>query len=435
MNSIHRTADRTSLVVLLLILCCALPLGRLLSQDRLTLDEAYADLAENYPLLQTAGLNDRILQPELDILALERKPQLYLNGQATLQSETTNFGDDTESLPIAIDLPLYNVKAYGEATYTLYDGGRLEARKNITRAEGRLANQELEVERFALRGRVNQLFLGVLLNREREVVYATTLTDIRARKETLTQAVELGAALESELLQLEVREVQILADRDDVRGNIARLVANLGTLTGRNLEPDVELVLPDLPEPTAVPAIERPEYRLFDLQRDAILANEQLIEVSDKPVVGAFLQAGLGLPNPVNLFDNGVGPYALGGVNFSWKLKDGGKKDLQKQQLRVRVEQLEAQRETLTFNLESGEEAYLADVERLRGQIARDGEIVELQSRILVQLGAQLDNGVITANDYLEQSNAELRARQQLRLRQTELRQIQLNFLNDRGAF
>ena len=433
MNTLHRNARRcTRLILLLIVLLGALSVR--LAAQQLSLTEAHRLLADNYPNLQTGELNDRLLELDLDLLDLERRPQLSLNGQATLQSETTNFGD-AENLPISIDLPLYNVKTYGELNYTLYDGGRLTARKNVALAEGKLANQELAVEAFGLRERINQLFLRILLSRERLRLFETTLADIRARKATLGQAVALGAALESELLQLEVREVEILADRDDLNGTIRRLIANLSTLTGRALTEDVELTLPDLPELTAVPELNRPEFELFDLRRSAILANEELIEVSDKPRVSAFLQAGLGLPNPVNLFDNGIAPYAIGGVNFRWNFKDWGRKELQKQQLRLRVEQLEAQRETLAFNLESGNEAYLADVARLREQLARDREIVDLQARILTQLGAQLDNGVITADDYLAQSNAELRARQQLSLRQTELQQLQLNFLNERGAF
>jgi hypothetical protein len=65
--------------------------------------------------------------------------------------------------------------------------------------------------------------------------------------------------------------------------------------------------------------------------------------------------------------------------------------------------------------------------------VIRDQEIAGLQATVLEQMAAQLDNGVITANDYLAQANAELRARQQLKIHQTELLQLQLTFLNDRG--
>ncbi|MEM9261759.1 MAG: hypothetical protein AAGA62_19110, partial [Bacteroidota bacterium] len=124
-----------------------------------------------------------------------------------------------------------------------------------------------------------------------------------------------------------------------------------------------------------------------------------------------------------------------GGVNFQWKFKDWGKATRQKQLLQLRAAQLQNQEATFRFNLDSGKEAYLADVDRLEQQLVRDNQVVALQAEILTQLSAQLDNGVITATDYLSQANVELQARQQLKIHETELRQIQLNFLNERGGF
>jgi outer membrane protein TolC len=420
--------------IMMLAILFLSPLSVKLAAQPLLLTEAYDLLEANYPTLQNAGLNDRILATELDILDLERKPSLYLKGSATLQSETTGF-PSTEMLPISIDLPLYKFRTYGEVNHTLYDGGRLEARKKLKTAEGQLPNQQLELERFSLRKRINQLFLGVLLGRERVTIFETTLADITARKEAIAAAVELGAVLESELLQLRVREVEIKAQRDDVSGNILRLLANLGTLTGREISPDTELILPSLPSLDAIPDLNRPEFKLLDLQRDVLIANNDLIDASNKPVVVAFAQAGLGLPNPLNLFDSGIAPYAIGGVNFQWKFKDWGKSDKQRKLLEIKALQLTNNRETLSFNLNAGNDAYLADVARVQQQILRDEEIAGLQAEILVQMAAQLDNGVITASNYIIQANAELRARRQLNVHRAELSQLQLNFLNERGAF
>jgi outer membrane protein TolC len=230
-----------------------------------------------------------------------------------------------------------------------------------------------------------------------------------------------------------VREVEILAELDNLQGQIERSVAHLSTLTGRTFSPNVELLLPELPTPKEVPELSRPEFELFALQRQAVLANADFIEADTKPVISAFVQAGIGAPNPLNLFDNNIAPYAIGGVNFQWKFKDWGRSDLRKQRLEVQTSKLQRQEATLRFNLDAGVAAYLADVDRLQGQVIRDQEIAGLQATVLEQMAAQLDNGVITANDYLAQANAELRARQQLKIHQTELLQLQLTFLNDRG--
>lgn len=435
MSSLQERARNSTLLILALTLLFSLVLSTCVRAQNLSLAEAYTLLEAHYPKLRNAGLNDKILRTELDILALERKPTVSLYGSATLQSETTNFGDAAENLPVEIDIPLYNLRSYGEINYSVYDGGRLAARKRLTAAEGALDNQQLEIERFGLRQRINQLFLGVLLTRERVALYETTLDDIAERKSVTAASVELGAALESELLQLSVREVEIEADRDDLIGTIARLLANLGTLIGRHLPPDVALVLPNLPDLRTVSEVDRPELEMYQLRRQAVLANEAVVTAETKPVVSAFAQAGVGLPNPLNVFDSNLAPYAIGGFNFRWRISDWGRSDHQRQQLQLRAAQIQNERATFLFNLNAGNEAYLADVDRLERQVEQDRRIAELQAEILDQLAAQLDNGVITATDYLTQANAELRARQALRVDRARLTELQLNFLNERGSF
>lgn len=433
MKTIHRSERLGSLFFLSFPLLISLMFAAPLGSQTLSLNDAYQMLEANYPNLRNRGLNDQILRVELDILNLERKPTLNLLGSATLQSETIGF-DGGENSPINIDIPLYNARAYGEVNYTIHDGGRLDARKAIKAAEGKLSNQQLEVEKFSLRRRINQLFLGILLNRERINLFETTLADIAARKSTVTAAVELGAALESQILQLSVREVEIEAQRDDVKGTIDRLVANLATLTGKELSTEVDLSLPNLPAPRTISTIDRPELELFQLQRASIMANETMIEANTKPVISAFGQVGVGVPNPLNVFDSGISPYAYGGVNFRWKFKDWGKSEKQRELLQLRTAQLDNQQETFLFNLNARNEAYLIDINRLNRQIEQGRKIAGLQAEILTQLAAQLDNGVITATDYLTQANAELRARQALQVDETRLIELQLNFLNERGS-
>ena len=434
MITLHHPVRPSSLYLLLLTTLLSLFFASHLSSQTLSLNVAYQMLEDNYPTLRNAGLNDQILRTELEVLGLERKPSLYLAGAATLQSDATSF-DGGENFPINIDVPLYNARAYGEVNYTISDGGRLDARKAIKAAEGKLGNQQLEVEKFGLRRQINQLFLGILLNRKRINLYETTLADIAERKATVAAAVDLGAALESQILQLSVREVEIEAQRDDVAGIIAKLVANLASLTGQELSVDVNLELPPLPAAQSITEIDRPELELFQLQRAAINANEIMIEADTKPLISAFGQAGVGVPNPVNIFDTGISPYAYGGVNFKWKFKDWGRSGKQRELLQLRAAQLDNQQETFLFNLNTRNEAYLADIKRLNRQIEQGRRIAGLQAEILTQLAAQLDNGVITATDYLTQVNAELLARQTLQVDETRLIELQLNFLNERGGF
>ncbi len=65
--------------------------------------------------------------------------------------------------------------------------------------------------------------------------------------------------------------------------------------------------------------------------------------------------------------------------------------------------------------------------------IQKDDEIIELRRKVKEASNAQLENGVITANDYLREVNAEDQARQTRILHQTQLLQAKINYLTIQG--
>ncbi|MBI5914152.1 MAG: hypothetical protein HY842_02150, partial [Bacteroidetes bacterium] len=75
--------------------------------------------------------------------------------------------------------------------------------------------------------------------------------------------------------------------------------------------------------------------------------------------------------------------------------------------------------------LENLDGKFQEDISKIKNQIASDEEIAKLQAEILKQLSSQLENGVITATDYLLQSNAELQARLAAQTRRVQLAQVE----------
>ena len=135
----------------------------------------------------------------------------------------------------------------------------------------------------------------------------------------------------------------------------------------------------------------------------------------------------------VNILDNQLAPFGIIGVQFQWQITDWKKVKLEKELLSLQSQQLSHAEATLDFNLKSQEAAYRTTVRRLQKQLANDETIAALQTTILQQLAAQLDEGVITASEYLNQVNVELAARQRISIHQTELLKAQIEFLNERG--
>ena len=401
----------------------------------LSLTEAYDLLEERYPLLRNGDLLQQIGQNQHAQIDAESKPVISLKADGRLQSETINLESDNPMMPLSISRPLVSAQTYLDASYLLLDGGLKEARQNLVAAQTKTELQQQEVDRFQLRERVNQLFLTISALREQEILFDLSLKDLAARKEQVQAGVEYGVLLPTELTQLLVKEQELLAQQDNLNYQITGAIQSMEQLLDVQLSPSVDLTYPALGATDLLPAIQRPEQQLFQLKQEAVLAQVQLAESERKPKLQLFAQAGIGYPNPLNLLDGNVAPYGLVGAGFSWKLLDWDKTRLQKETFQLQATQLQNARETFEFNLSQGEAQYRAEVDRINAQIIRDEKIATLQAEILEQMAVQLDEGVITSADYVNQLNAELRSRQNKAVHQVQLLQTQLNFWNNRGGY
>ncbi len=405
------------------------------SLEQLSLSSAYEYLEGRYPALQNEDLWRRILAEQSAKIQAESKPSLYWKTDARLQSESIQLEQpEGSTFPLEINQPLVTAQTYLEGNYLLLDGGLEDARQTALAAETAVQLQQVEVDRFQLQERVNQLFLRFSSLRSQAALFEFSLTDITSRIEQAQAAVDNGVLLPSELSKLQVREKELLAQQSSIEYQIEGTRKSLEDLLGVALNPEVELVYPTLPDALALPTIDRPEHELFRRQQTAILAQEALIDVDKRPKLNLFAQAGVGYPNPLNLLDSDPAPYALVGAGLSWKLLDWKKSEREKEILTLQALQVQNQQATFDFNLQQQEANYRAEIQRLRAQMQSDQEIIELRAIILEQSAAQLEEGVITTAEYLSQSTAELSARQQLNIHEIQLLQLQLNFWNTRGG-
>lgn len=89
---------------------------------------------------------------------------------------------------------------------------------------------------------------------------------------------------------------------------------------------------------------------------------------------------------------------------------------------------IEVQKETFLLNTNSQLKQQKADIDKLRQLLDSDIQIVELRRTVTDAAKAQLENGVITANDYLKEINAEDQARQSKITHEVQLLQAQINY-------
>jgi len=105
----------------------------------------------------------------------------------------------------------------------------------------------------------------------------------------------------------------------------------------------------------------------------------------------------------------------------------------QRQILDISRHSLDIEKETFLFNTHLTQTQQSADIAKYAELMSKDDAIISLRESVKNAANAQLENGVLSAHDYLTQVNAEDQARQNLILHQVQLLQAQYSYQNTIG--
>lgn len=393
---------KTKLLLLLLIATGAL------QAQSLTIETCYTLAAENYPLVKQRELLTKSNEYTLQNLSKGYMPQLTLAGQATYQSEVTQIPISVPGMNVPV-LSKDQYKFYGEVTQTLFDGGVIKQQKLTQQSNLQVEQQKLEVELYKIRERINQLFFGILLVDEQIRQTELLKQDIALGLKKTEAAIANGTAFRS---STDVLKAELLnADQRTTELKAARIAyaEMLGLFINRQLDAGTAL---EKPKALVVsPEINRPEITLYDSQNKTIDAQYKMLTARNLPRLNLFVQGGYGRP-ALNMLSNDFEAYYIGGVRLNWSLsglytlkKDKSLLDLNRQTIAV-------QKETFLFNTHYTLRQQSAEVNKYSELLTSDNDIIALRTRVKQTASAQLENGVITSNDYLREVNAEDKARQ-----------------------
>ena len=362
-------------------LLCGCLLAGLSAGAQVTLDECRRLAREHYPEIRQYDLVRRTEEYTLSNARRAWLPQLSFAAQATWQTEVPSFPNALAGMLAqqGIDMPGMNkdqYKAALELNQTLWDGGKSEADKRIARAEAAEQARSADVDLYALQGRVDNLFFGILLLDERIAQTQLTLDLLRSNLEKVRALQRNGVAMQSdadaveaELLTVNQQLTQVTASRDSYR-------RMLEIFTGRPLGGE-QLERPDASEPRSMES-SRPELALFDATADKLTAQERLVKAATRPRFGLFAQGYYGYPG-MDYFQSMMSPdwswNAMAGVKMSWNFGAYYTRKNSLAKLRTAKEQVEMQREIFLFNtrLQTAEES--GDIARLRKALADDDRI------------------------------------------------------------
>lgn len=392
----------------------------------LTLEQAYRQARNNYPLIKQHGLIARTKEYSVANAAKGYLPVFSVSGQATYQSAVTSF-------PFKLNIPGFSMpdyskdqyKIYGQIDQTLYDCGIIKNQKEMAGANEVVQQQSLEVQMYPVYDRINQLYFGALLIDEQIRLNDLLQKDIQNGLDKSTAQLANGTAFRSSVDELKAQLLQAKQARIELMASRRAFKEMLLAFTGNNTHAEVRLHHPDtLP---ATDSINRPELSYYDYQKQTLNIQEQLLKDQLRPKFSFFAQGGYGRPG-LNMLSNDFAWYYMGGVRLNWNLGSLYNYQDQKQLIALNRTGLDLQKETFVFNTELTGRQQRSDIDKYRELITTDQEIIGLRDAVKKSAEAQFDNGVLSAHDYLIQVDAEDQARQNEALHQILLEQAAYNY-------
>lgn len=378
---------------------------------QLTLEDCYRLAEANYPLTRQRALIEKTRDYTIANISRGIYPQLNVNGSATYQSAVTSLSlPPALGIPLDITLPKDQYNVHGEISQTLTGFGINKQQREISRTDALLQEENLNTDLYALKDRVNQLYFGALLISGQLEQNELAARDIRTGISNVQAAIANGTdfrssldKLEAELLKTEQHSIELSASRE-------AYTDMLGLFINQSVDSTTLLVKPEAP--ATADSINRPELRAYDLQVKSYAEQLRLSKLNLYPQLSAFFQGGYGRPNPVNFLSTQWSSYYLTGLRLTWTI--GGAYTYKKDRLisKNNQEMVLAQRNTFLFNTTQTMHQENADIRKYRRLIRGDDDIVRLRESVSKASAAQLQNGVITANDYLLDVNAANQARQ-----------------------
>jgi len=408
-----------------LILYCLLALFVQLNVNAqsISVETCQEKALSNYPLVKQYGLIEQTDQFNISNANKGYLPQLSLSAKATYQSAVTQI-PAVLGQKLGVTLPSLAKDQYQavlEVNQVIWDGGVISTQKKINTAGTEVEKQKLEIDLYALKDRVNQLFFGILLLNEQLKQNDILKNDLLTNFNRLIAYKQNGIANQSDIDAINVEQLNANQHEDDLKSTRKSYRIMLSALTGLNVNDQTELTKPVIDFSVLKDsANNRPELRLFEAQKNLYENQKLLLTAGNLPKIGAFIQGGYGQPG-LNMFTIGFSPFYIGGIRLSWNISGLYTQKNNISKLELNKKTVDIQKETFLFNNKLITDQQQTEINKLQSTITNDEEIIRLRVNIKKAATAKMENGTSSISDLIREINAENQARQLKSLHEIQL--------------
>ena len=391
----------------------------------LSIDQCYQLAKANYPAIQKLNLIAKSNDYDIRNINKQFLPQVTINGQATYQSEVVDYSAllDGEAMPPGFNPPTLSKDQYkiqAEVSQLIYDGNQAKNEKALVSTSAQLETQNLETNLYTIKSRINNIYFSILLMdaqlKQNELNKQQLITQI----EKTATALKNGVAFKSNLNELKASLIQMDMSTTQYKAGKTSYLKMLSLFIGKNIPDSAHLETPESVD--MIKQINRPELVSFNLQQNLYDIQKTALKSSYIPKLSAFFQGAYGKPT-LNILENRFGPWFITGIRLNWSLSSLYSKSNKESILTMQKQQVAADKQTFLFNTKLQMIEQSQQIKKYKELIEQDLQVIALRSSVTKSAEAQLNNGVITTHEYIQQLNAEHLAIQSKILHQIQLLQ------------
>ena len=385
---------------------------------QLTLDECQQMASDNYPLLQKYDLVRQTTEYTIKNIQRGYWPQLSLGGQVSYQSEVTDLPDVfshllSESSPNYKGMAKDQYQIALDLNQVIWDGGHIKARRDLAASDAEVQVAQADVEMYAIRSRVNELFFGILLLDEKIRLNETLQTLLLDNCRMLETRKMHGTAMESDVDVMRAEYLEARQDLTALRSMRKSYRQMLAIFIGKDTASVINLQKPAASLPQTFDN-RRPELNLYAMQMQQTEAQSRLLNVGLRPKLSLFAQGVYGYPGYDmfdSMFDHDLKLNGIVGIRFSWNIGRLYTFKTDKHKLELTRKQIETAREIFLFNNNLQSVREREAVNQYHQMMEEDSDIIRLRTSVRQAAEAKLQHGVIGVNDLLQEITKENRAR------------------------
>lgn len=401
---------------LYLFLALSLLVGTRLSAQ-VTLEECVTLAQENYPLIRKYDLLNRTKEVNLSDINKSWLPQINVYGQGTVQNETPSFPESLAKIVSQSGISIsglneWQYKIGADISQNIWDGGASKAGRQIERADDAERQAALDVQLYAIRERVEELYFGILLMEKQAEQTRNMQALLQSDLDKLRTMYENGTVMQSDVDMVEAQYLTTAQQLTQAESTSESYRKVLEIFTGKSLTGQ-ELIKPDATIPQDL-LPNRPELRHFEAQLQANEARNAGITASTMPKIGLFAQAYYGYPGFdyfESMMNRDLSFNILAGVKVSWNIGAFYTKKNNRRKLSLSSDHIAVERDVFLFNTNMQTRSQQDHIDELKAVMKENDRIVELRANVRKAAEAQLDNGVIDATDLLTKLTDEKQAR------------------------